>query len=305
MSSKQVIYAELDALLDTRIATVDYMNPDAAEKLLNTLYWDRIHDDLGELVKDIDSAKFRDIYAKREKTILKRARPTPALILLKDIVMQLEKSMIDTPHTTEVLLEINIFPYVFTDDEKHILTLSIAAYTGSMTKIEIVDIPYVDMTYGFIRNRWSVMVMYNLVEWLKSQENRVTESDRAPQVTLYAPSLYFSHADLPKDEDSVTIEKMGMSPFQALKYIMAEFIGLEMLDVSMFTIIPINAQTAEEVEQSNHEYASSRTEPVPDGHPGTDTGTGSDTGNTDVGREPAGGNEASGSADGGISFVDF
>lgn len=240
----QNILCSLDVILDTRIATVDLLNSKAAADLLGSAYLSRKTDDMGKLTPHITTEEYRAAYAKRDKSVLKRTRITAFMPYLVSILRRLDLSRINTPHTSSVALDLNIYPYILTDEEKQVMVGAIRAYIGEIIPINIVSYAPRELTLRTIKTKWSCVIIYDLMEWLSAQFDndligRVEDgASRCPEVTLIAPEIYHDSNALPTEEDIVKMPDGSMDSPAALEAIMAEFIGLNIMDLDMFSILP-------------------------------------------------------------------
>lgn len=238
-----VVYIELDTLLDTRIGTISQHRPELAPKLLNSgKYSQRIIDRFG----DISPEQFDALYAKRDIETLKHSLLTnlPFFLqrIIKDCIVHASMTKIDQ----ELKYVINVFPYNFDDHELlEMLAACVRYHTLDTVAIEIVRIPPDKLTPSLIKEEYDIMIMYRYQEWLYMHREEL-DRVRCPAVTLVVPQLFYR--ELPDREVLAECRKLNKDPMAIAEEQLAGHIRLKTMDVSLFCIHEtVNENTAADI----------------------------------------------------------
>lgn len=235
MTTKQSVLIELDALLDTRLATISKIDQEAAVKLLKSeMYYTRVIDDFS-LQCGIDKATFDEAYAKRDIDTLKRARPTNCTFCLKDIVKEMVQQTVDTPFFDEVEIVVNVWPYVLTPDEKSELCKIVLHYTYIHVTVVCIDVSPEALTPKFIKDNFVGIIMYRFAPWAELHGERLVDHPM-PDITFLAPAMYKDR--IPNLEEVQVQTLPGIDPFALAEFAIAQCIALNLIDVGYFSIAP-------------------------------------------------------------------
>lgn len=225
----QTIYVSLDALLDTRIATVARIDQELAAKALLGNYHKREIDDF----EGIDRQQFLDLYRKRDMETLAAARPTGFLFGLNDMLRQLSEQALTQPFHDGGHVVVNTHPYELTEEEISELGKSIAIWVGDHAKVELIHLSDEELTPAYCKARFSLMVMYEYENWM-NVHSEAFKRCRLPTVMLMAPAIYFNK--VPTKEELERELKESMHPLRALEWLASPIIELKLMDVTLFSI---------------------------------------------------------------------
>jgi len=232
---KQRILVMLDALLDTRIATVSKLSESAAVGLLGPDYFERYHDDFGLLTKGVVSTEaYQAAYAARDLETLQRSQMTGIVVMLNKMVATLQIQRVNTPMVDEVTLEVNIWPYSLTSEQGEMYLTCIAAYIGMETPVTMVNIPPSALTPKAIAESWEAVILYDLDEWLKIHQEALIKF-RIPRNTLIAPAR---SATGPLDLEELVRQGVTEHPFATCERELAEFVGLDLIEMKYCSLPP-------------------------------------------------------------------
>lgn len=240
---KQKILIELDALLDTRIATVSRLNPEAALELLSSEYRERPCDDLGRLTKLITTEQYEEAYRKRDRETLIHARPTLMPFVLNEIVSRLEQDMFTTGARAESTeIEVNIYPYELNEQEREAIATAVMARAGLVTPVRTVSYPPFHLSPRTINtDEYSALIIYNLQEWVDGALRVALDfRDCCPTVTLMAPALLNRLAEKLEPADLVDKDGQLIDPFRLHSQLLAPIIGLDFMPVEFFSLMDLN-----------------------------------------------------------------
>lgn len=221
------VLVELDALLDTRLGTLSRINEEAAAAALqDERYFGRLIDDFIEIC-GVDRATFLDAYRQRDVATLEASTITEMPFILAELTMKLEADIIDTPFASEVIVDLNCYPYQLDDEEREIIAQAVGSRLGEMTKVQCIYRSHAELSPQYIKPRYSGVILYNLRDWMEANlENfkKVT----MPRVTVLAPALH--HDKIPNpDEFSRDGLNKELNIFQLTELATVELFSLSLL----------------------------------------------------------------------------
>lgn len=228
------VLVSLDALLDTRLATVSRLDQQAACRLLqHPDYYTRQIDDFASLC-GIDRERFAAAYAQRDVETLKRSLITHIPFMLHELMRHLELSEDDTPFETALGLDVNVWPYELSEAESDALTLAVMVRAGHQTIPRVVRIAPEALTPARIKSEYSGMILYDLREWLQHHVEAFAAIP-CPRVTVLVPALF--HERIPEPEEYLTEGiRRDVSPFELTRLGAIEMVGLDFIRPSLFSI---------------------------------------------------------------------
>jgi len=248
-AADSIAYVELDALLDTRLATIAKHDPEAAKRIFaDPRYFERERDDFTELC-GLDLDQFKALYAQRDLEVLTASTMTEMPFVLERIVRELEKDSIDTPFVGRTIVEVNHYPYKLDAESLENLQLGIMARAGLQTEVRMVYIEPRALTPTYVRGRYSGMILYSLRDWL---ENHLEEFKhvRMPRVTVMAPALYEVKENFPAAELRAEGLKENITPFILTELALIELFSLTLLPAFAFSIIRLDGRVR--IEEPEH-----------------------------------------------------
>lgn len=225
------IYISLDCLLDTRLSTLGLINESIVSDILENKYHERDEDRF----TGIDDNVFKELYSARNTETLKYARPTGMLALLKSITDDLVEQTIVRPFASEVTVTVNIFPYILSHEEKEMLIKAIVVSSSLNVRVELIDLPLIELTPEVCKERFSLIIMYTeYAEWLEMHVLAFTKTTLS-DITLLAPALYM--VQKPTEEVITELMKDISHPFAATERAMSTIIKLVLTDIKYYSII--------------------------------------------------------------------
>lgn len=240
MTTHQRLYVELDALLDTRIATVSVVDQDVAADILDGGYRERFYDLFSTLSKGFNDSEYERQYAKRDVNTLMRSRPTPMVFTIAGLTKTLSLQMHQgSPLVQGLTVFVNLHPYILDEEEKVIIHGILAGYWGVECDIvfEFHDIG--EMTTAMIKaSQYTSLFIYNFKYWMETVfADETVPVVNIPDISLYAPALLIS-PEL-HDEGIKLAETLheAVDPHEALRMLFAGVIGLGFMPVAQFSII--------------------------------------------------------------------
>ncbi len=240
---KQKILIELDALLDTRIAVVSQLSPEAAIDLLNSDYRVRPSDEIGLFTDHITTEQFQEAYKKRDATVLPISRPTAIMFAVNQIVRKLEREMYTLKDKVESIeVEVNVYPYVLPQNVMDEIAINVMTMVGCVTPVRSVFYPPFHLTPTVIaRGEYSALVLYNLQDWINGAlVQEIDPANCCPTVTLFAPALLKTIEGVPTNAELTDAQGVFTDPFLAHSRMFAQIIGLDFWPVDFFSIVDLN-----------------------------------------------------------------
>lgn len=233
---KQLIYVELDCLLDTRIVTLaNLLPPIQAVTLVGDQYRNRVIDDFTDLC-GISKVEFMEAYAKRDKETLFHARPTEMVTQLREMVLATEKEAIYTPYSEGVDVQVNIYPYHLTVEELDAMSSAVMAFTGVDCRVEVTRFHPEELTPSLLRSSYAALIMYDFNAWLHLHGTALV-NDRIPTVTFITPALYAER--VPVGEELEMPDKDIKNHFAATEMTFIDSMDLRMQDSRMFSLMDL------------------------------------------------------------------
>ncbi len=245
MQGIQKILVELDAILDTRQGTLLTYYPESINEIMangeKSKFHTRITDDMGTLDPRIDSVMFKEYYRHRSTDVLKLSIVTNMMHYLRDYIQLLERSTIDSPVVSGYEVNINYYPYNLTEEEQRLIGLAIVNYIRPPTRVSMVNIPYTQMTTNDLKESYSMVVIYNFVEWLKAIGPKIKTMARTPSLVVMVPMLFFDQSTIPADKDNAEMAKLNTNPFKLTTQACAEFFSLVFETINIFSVVDVSA----------------------------------------------------------------
>lgn len=179
---------DLDSLLDTRLAVIRNINPEAASFLMESdEYWLREHDDWEKLTEGrITNAAFKAAWAMRggENTAdtlnasVETGLSPFILRLLAEANINARDNMAEVEN--EIGIAVNIAPYVLSNDQREELEEIIHAKYGKELPVRIYDIKLEDLTCVRLDAVCDMLITYQFIDWMHLHHEelaKVTMSD--------------------------------------------------------------------------------------------------------------------------------
>lgn len=230
------LLTELDAILDTRLSVVMQLDDEASVRLIsNPAYYERAQD-LMEPLCGIDEARYQAAWLARDKSALMGAMVCNSLDLVNYAMREIEHRSITDPETDGAALDVNVYPYKLTDEEKRMYALSIAELVGYKCQVRMIDEPWGALTPAVIRERYAGMILYNYAEWMGAVSEKLFVLG-IPRVTMVAPMLV---KELPTEARLAELSeqaKTAMTPWRIGTYSVIQYVGLEYVETCHFCTV--------------------------------------------------------------------
>jgi len=219
------MYVGLDALLDTRLATLYRLDKTKIDQLLINGYHSRKIDEF----EGYDAAAFSDLYEKRDARTILNATLTPVWRILLKFSLQTLSARVSTPLVAKPIIHINIHPYELKDDAVAAIVEGVRILTKSHSDIEVISMPLAELTPEHVKKTYVFMVMYDYWNWLEAHSNENGfQKYTCPEVTLIGPDIVRSK--------KVLTEMQGIDVVSVIEQYTSMFINLQLHSVSEFSV---------------------------------------------------------------------
>lgn len=223
----QGFFTDLDSLFDTRLASLELLDPRIAIAALEGNYRERLEDSF----PFVDKEMFKKLYATRDKEVLAKAVPTHVISMITDFVEGATGEL--APLTKSVTIYVNVYPYKLSLKEASALIEPLEKATQGRADIQIVNYRPEKLTPQMCREKLSILMMYEYGDWLECHsENGNFKTCQIPDVQLCVPELYFNR--VPSSEQLAEMSKRNLSPFRAQEQGAAGIIKLVMYPIRVF-----------------------------------------------------------------------
>lgn len=232
--SPDVLYVDLDALLDTRIATLAlHDSTAAAEAVKSESYFNRDINDFSEWT-DLTVEQFNELYAKRDVRTLKGSFRTHIPALLERILMDLTAQELTGPTVTSPKVFVNSYPYQLSEEEREMLGYAIAHFAGINVPVTVGSIPYENLTPTVIQKQFSGLIFYNFRDWLAFQHETLKKT-KLQETLVIAPQLYHEKR-VGVDEYRYDNMREDVDPWDLFKVGFLELFDIQTIPMSQYCI---------------------------------------------------------------------
>lgn len=225
------IYTELDVLLDTRMGTIARMDQAKAQQILDS---GKYHVRKSDVFSGIDREEYKRMYAERDTTTLAYSTVTNAIEWLRRLRGVLADQAIERPYNDGTKIVVNYYPYQLTSEEKDEVVQAVSAWLNHELPVELVSIPTQDLTPAHCKASYAMMMFYDFEVWMEIHAQEF-EHTKLPDVTLFAPAIYFNKEPTAKELEKAV--KEAGHPMQALELLASPLIDLKLIDVKFFSIL--------------------------------------------------------------------
>lgn len=250
LKDKHIVMVDLDALLDTRLATIALFDSKIALRLSkDPAYFTREHDGFEELVNhpEFKQEDYDETYKKRNSITLAAARPTPIYFQLKVILNALVQDCLLNPDKDHVQLIVNTHPYDLERDELEDVMAAITTMVPEQASVKQVRLPIHILSPAYLKDLCGHWYTYSFDEWVEThfgRKEKLTEEEiksfMNPSMNLYAPKRFRSKEDFDKYNEMVaaaTGKDEVKDPFTEMYFLMYSFVGLEFKSIFEYSII--------------------------------------------------------------------
>lgn len=188
--AEKFILVMLDCLLDTRQGTLLKISPEAAFDITSKEeYHARQSDEfVSERYGKLSTELFQAVQKHYGQEIIFTSLKTKMYLFLQELIGKFVNMSATTPHVSTITLEINLYPYVFTETQVEYLMKAMIAHLGNAASISIVNFDINKLPLKDVAAKYDSIIMYNPVEWLNTHHNELKKGV-LKDLTLYLPKI--------------------------------------------------------------------------------------------------------------------
>lgn len=230
LPSKVMLF--LDALIDTRLGTLNILDPEAVQAMDPARYLMRTRDDFSFM--GIDEELFNIAYKNRDTLTLRNSIMTNILPIVQNAIHQYTTLM--APMSGKPIeIDLNVYPYNPTMEEGRMMADLVEFKLGGVVKVNVIRTPYSAMTLGMLARSYHTVVIYDWVDWACAIEASF-RSEAAPSVTMIAPDL-LKGEKLPDEPDKYTEAAFKVAhPTAYMEFTLVDYIGLSFERTTFFSM---------------------------------------------------------------------
>lgn len=238
----QTILVELDCLLDTRLGTLNRLDPAAVDRVL---FSGKYHERESDEFDGVDMERYRALYVARNRETLMHSAPTNCFAFVREFVGMLRNQALElnNPMAGEIKIAVNLWPYQLSEEEVSEVGKSLAVRLGGVAPVELVYLSTADLTPDHVRNSYHTLVMYEYDPWLSMHYDIDPTKHSLKElmkrllvdITLFSPAIY--HRKPPDADTLAKLLKESTHPLIEAELLGGTIIGLHLVDVEFFSIV--------------------------------------------------------------------
>lgn len=237
---KHILLIDLDALLDTRLGTIEKLNPQAAEECIENGFTKRAVDDVELFTDKITNGEYKEAYSKRDVETLKRSRLTNMIFPLSDMIKQMDLNIMQEQGViSDGCVVINHYPYKLTKEEASTIRNSVMDYIGGGIKVHMAEFPYDQLNIQEMKRKdIRTFITYNSEQWFNEVLVNAPKSSiiANPQMDVIIPKMVI-RKDAMDQFTKRDIELMGSNDiFDTMRLVMAPMFGVEFFPIEFFSM---------------------------------------------------------------------
>lgn len=232
MSDNIRAYVQLDALLDTRIATVERLDPAAAQAVSVGRYHTRTIDIFDRNGSNIKQTDYERLYEDRDTETLSHATMTWLARYMLTLMSQLTMKQGMPLLSEQISISVDIYPYDLPEAQQASLVAAMETYTNGAAKIDLVSFAPSDMTVSMIKQSYDICFMYDFNAWLMAHTEEFKKV-QIPEIRFVVPKLYL------KDSPALLRAKLEGEElvWEQMSLLMVGLVGVVFMDVRLFSFI--------------------------------------------------------------------
>lgn len=222
----------LDALVDSRLGTLNILEPAAVQAMSPPTYFLRTRDSFTDM--GIPDELFKAAYAGRDIVTLKNSMLTGIIPIIQNAIQQYTTFMNPT-RAGAISIDLNVFPYALDAEMGKLMADLLEFKLGGIVKVNVIRTPYAAMTLSWLRTHYHTFVIYDWVEWACAIEQSF-RSETAPAVTVIAPDLLQGEALPEQPDEQLKAAFKAAHPTAYMEFALADYIGLSFERTQFFSM---------------------------------------------------------------------
>jgi hypothetical protein len=240
---KKVIEIELDAIIDTRLGTLNRLDPACSQRVAEQgmKYQSRLSDEFSYIDPSVDDQRYNALYKARDVETLKQSFMSEVIVHLGDVLDGLKARFVaGDPEVRSIELRLNIYPYRLTHEEERLYVECLSQrLLLTRAAITVVDVPPEMIDHNYIKgNDLCLYFVYNYRDWVNRAFTAKEVPDGDPTVTVIAPALVESVAVAREnwEKNKHLPEEYLRDPFVASRLIMSSVFSVDFRPASVFSL---------------------------------------------------------------------
>lgn len=226
------IFIDIDALYDTRLATLEALDERLAYLALTTGY--EIRDE--DVFPFVDKELFQELYSSRDEDILAKALPTKIIEIIKNFLAVSLQENINSPWVAKTEVYLNIYPYKLDKTVANEMAQALFKLCSEKVNVHVVNFPNERVTPQFLKEKIALVIKYEYADWLEvHSKTGAFRSCQMPDVSLYVPPLFF--AKKPPPDVIIEHNRTGPGIFKSIEIGAASIIGLEFIGIDFYNAV--------------------------------------------------------------------
>lgn len=234
LTAFNTLFVGLDALFDTRMATLWTFGEPILQRALTAGYYTRVHDRFPGL----SEAEYFSKYAARDNQILESAAAaalfTPVLNLITSFVATVNSQNQHSPTPAPPRILVATHPYSPSEELGRGIVRGLVEHTAGKADIGLTPIQPEELTPRFVRDELSLLILYDYLDWAEYHcETKAFLHTNCPDVGLIVPRVWPKLYQKPVTPP--TIKADGPDPFSALEQALEIFIKVAHQPIELFS----------------------------------------------------------------------
>lgn len=230
--SADTLYITLDAIIDTRMGTLEKMNPQYALSAIDDNYLDRD----GDWFKGVNREEYLAAYKARDVVTLQKSYVTNIFPMVRHFLRLMAMESLQSPEVGGAHLQVNVWPYKLTDDQREYYREAIGMHCHEAQSIDMIDVAPQNLSIAEAVAKYKIMIDYCYEEWLESRAEELKET-RAPNVLYFTPAIYHVERPTQKQLETMRNSTPSMHPFEASEFEVHPFLSVHFLDIRHFSLV--------------------------------------------------------------------
>ena len=231
-----------DALFDLRQGTLTRINSEFAVDVTTDKSYFIRNQDLFSCKKygTLDKELYSKIYSAYKDEIIRSSIMTAILPFTHSLCGEYIRQAINGPVISGVELEVNLYPFEFTQAECEELLTTLVQTLGVLYPIALVSISPQELTVDLVRKDYSAIISYDYAEWFNLHTDELKKNP-LHETGFYVPKIYFQK--VPSDEELAEFKKHKTTPFDFMTQALAPFAVIQHLPIAMYCAdTPLNLE---------------------------------------------------------------
>lgn len=239
--SNQVVYIELDTLLDTRIGIASLIDKHSPIEMFANGYFDRNTDRLWELTDKFSKENYLDTYVNRDVSVLEHSHLTKIINIVATNIDEMARDCVNNPLVHYPKVYVNTYPYSLPDGLKIGIKECLTYYLGNDIEINIGYLSPINLTPVYINNNFHMMFMYDFLSWYKPNGKLLVKTSLNNTIMFLPKILKYKMSELDGemefDGQKVNVTNLrNIDPFDGLAITFAGYLNFNFLDAKEFSV---------------------------------------------------------------------